>query len=117
MENFTYDAEGRLASQSGNGEADPTTYSYPGAGEVTVTDALGNATTLLYGSIGTEAQMQDALGNVTQLASNAASELTGVTTAGNSTYHYAHDSAGNLTSYTDPLGGTVTSNYAPGTQN
>ncbi len=58
---FTYDAEGRLASQSTGGGTGLETYSYTIPGTVTVTDALGNQTTKLYGSNGTVAQVQDAL--------------------------------------------------------
>ena len=112
---FTYDAEGRLASQSAGGGTGLTTFSYTGPGAVTVTDALGNQTTELYGSNGTVAQVQDALGNITQLQSKAAGELTSTTTAGGSVSKYGYDSSGNLTSYTDPLGGTVKTSYAAGT--
>ena len=117
QQTFTYDAEGRLASQSGSGGTGTQTYSYNSAGTVTVTDALGDKTTLLYGANGAVAQTQDALGNVTQLRSNTAGELTSATTAGGSLYQYAYDTAGNLTSYTDPLGGTASASYASGTDN
>ena len=117
VQNFTYNSAGRLASQSGNGGTNATTYTYPGAGQVTVTDALGNSSTLLYAANGTAAQLQDALGNVTQLKSNGAGELTSITSPSGATYHYAYNSTGALTSYTDPLGGTTTASYAAGTQN
>ena len=41
--NFTYDSVGRLAGTSQAGGADPVTYSY-NVGDVTVTDAAGDAT-------------------------------------------------------------------------
>ncbi len=114
---FTYDTEGLLTTQSVDNGAGLQTYSYPSTGEVTVTNAAGNLTTLLYGANDSVAQIQDTLGNATQLGSNSAGELTSLTTAGNNVYRYAYDAAGNLTSYTDPLGGTVNASYASGTQN
>ena len=44
-ETFTYDSQGRLASQAGTGGVAALTYSYPSVGEMTITDALGNKTT------------------------------------------------------------------------
>jgi YD repeat-containing protein len=43
---FTYNAQGWLASKSGSGGTGLLTYSYNGSGQVTITDALGNPTTL-----------------------------------------------------------------------
>jgi RHS repeat-associated protein len=113
---FTYDSEGRLASQSAGAGVGLETYGYSSPGAVTVTDALGDQTTELYGSNGAVAQVQDALGNITTLQSNEAGELTNASTAGGSTYQYGYDASGNLTSYTDPLGGTASASYAAGTQ-
>jgi RHS repeat-associated protein len=111
---FQYDSQGRLVQQSGDNGTSVTTYSY-GAGQVTVTDASGNATTLLYRADGSIAQVQDALGNTTQFQYNAAGEVTRAVTPGNNTYTYSYDSLGNRTSYTDPLRGTVSATYEPGT--
>jgi YD repeat-containing protein len=114
---FTYNAQGWLASQSGAGGSGQETYTYPSSGEVTVTNALGGPTKLMYGATGEIAQTQDALGNVTQLQYDSAGDLTGVVTPGNSTSSYSYNSAGDLTGSSDPLGGSIGATYASGTQN
>ena len=111
---FTYNSQGWLASQSSSGGTGQLTYTY-GPGQVTVTNALGNASTFLYGANGAIAQTQDALGNATQLQYGSTGLLTGLVTPGSSTLGATYDTSGNLTGYTDPLGGTVSATYAPGT--
>ena len=97
---FTYNAEGWLASQSGAGDAGLLTYSYPGPGEMTVTDALGDSTTYRYGLNGEVAQTQDALGDVTQYTYNAVGELTGEVTPGGESISVSYDASGDPVSYT-----------------
>ncbi|MEO1005698.1 MAG: hypothetical protein AAFW67_07565, partial [Cyanobacteria bacterium J06638_38] len=64
---FTYDDRGRLTQQSisGNGTAtEVLNYSYGDAGEVTVTDNLGNETELLLNENGQVGQLTDASGRL-----------------------------------------------------
>ncbi len=114
---FTYDSQGRMASQSGAGGTGMVTYSYPSANEMTVTNALGEQMTLLFDANGNIAQTVDPQGNATELQYNSVGDLTGIATPGNSTSSDTYNSLGDLTSATDPLGGTTTATYAPGTQN
>ena len=114
QESFSYDAQGRLTSQSGSNGAGAVTYSYPSPGTVVETDALGNATTLLYNTQGQIASATDTTGNAVQLGYDANGKLTSTTSAvGTSSYDY--DSSGNLIYYTDPSGASVYASYAPGT--
>ncbi|MGP0104360.1 CARDB domain-containing protein, partial [Rhodoblastus sp.] len=114
-ESFTYDSQGRLASQTGSGGSGAITYSYPSAGEVVETDALGNSTTLLYNTNGQVAQAENATGDVVNLQYNASDQLTEATEPDGSAYSYTYNASGNVTTYTDPQGDTVTATYAPGT--
>ena len=113
---FTYNAQGWVASTFSNGGADLQTYTYDDAGRMTVTNALRQSTTELFGSNGAVAQVQDALGNVTAVQSSTAGEVTGLASAGGSTVSATYDASGDLTGLTDPLGGSVSASYVPGTQ-
>ena len=112
---LTYDAQGRVSSQSGDGGAGRVTYSYDDAGQVNATDALGNTTKLLYDTDGNLSQAQDALGRAVQLRYDDAGNLSQVIGSDNSTYGFTYDWLGNPTSYTDPLGGKVAATYKSGT--
>jgi RHS repeat-associated protein len=114
-ENFQYDTQGNLTSQSGANGAGQVTYNYPATGTVTATDAAGNSATLIFDTNGNLAETTDPLGNVTKFQYNSSSELTGVVTPTGGTYTYSYDSNGNLIGDTDPNGGTVSATYAPGT--
>ncbi len=87
---FSYDSEGRLIDQHRDGGFNNETYTYLPAGGYTVTNALGDTTTSLFGLEGETAETIDGLGNVT---------------------HYYYDSNLNLTSVVDPGGGVFTYTY------
>ncbi len=69
-----YDSLGRLIETSENGGAVAVTYSY-NLGEITVTDALGDTSTIWLNQLGEVAQAEDALGNMTYLHYNASGQL------------------------------------------
>ena len=109
--NFSYDSSGRLASESQTGGADPITYSY-NVGEVTLTDAAGDAKQYFYGQNGEVVKAIDALGNVSFATYDSSSDLTSITGPTGLTQKYAYDAQGNLISSTDPLGQTTSYTYS-----
>jgi YD repeat-containing protein len=104
----------KLASQPAQNTGQ-VTYSYPGTGTVTETNAAGNSTTLIFEANGDLAENKDSLGNVTKYQYNSSNELAGVVMPTGATYTFSYDADGNLTGYTDPDGGSVSTAYAPGT--
>jgi len=89
VQDFSYDAEGRL-SQASLGGAQAIQYSYGSGGAVTATDADGNATTYSYDYRGLVAQVVDPLGH---------------------TVLYTYDNNGDLLAVTDPAGQASTYQY------
>ncbi len=94
---------------------DRSTYSYD-SGEVTVTDAAGDASRYLLRAKGTLVKTIDALGNVTLATFDSNGNLTSLTGPTGLTDTFTYDANGNLTSGTDPLGHTTTYTYT-GTDN
>ena len=109
---FAYDSQGRLSGQQRDGGAEALTYAYSTTG-YSVTDALGNATSILYDSQNRPAQIQDPLGRVTSTGYNAANEPTNVSTTGSAPLTLAYDPQGNPTQVVDPLGETQNFAYDP----
>ncbi|MBE7502048.1 MAG: hypothetical protein HS113_17490, partial [Verrucomicrobiales bacterium] len=114
-DSFSYDAQGRLiqTSQHCCGTAQQVTYAYDSAGTVTVTDATGRATQLLYGLGGQLAQVLDGEGRIVNFAYDGASRLRQLLGPGGERYRYAYDALGNLTAIEDPLRHTNTFAYHP----
>jgi len=105
---FAYDAGGRLAGTSRDGNTEPVTYAYGDPGELVATDGLGHAGRTFYDYRGLPLKTQDALGNVTAvtydpatLRASKVTDPTGQATA------YTYDARGNLTSSTDAIGHTT----------
>ena len=105
---YTYDDGGRLESQSGgcNGGC-ITTYAYGPAGEVTATDALGNATTYSVDHRGLLARIRDGLGNADMLTYDDRGQMIETTDAAGRTRTFAYDVRGNQVAETDALGYTT----------
>ena len=114
-QNFQYDSQGNLISESGSGGVGPLSYGYPSAGTFTTTDPAGNTATLIFDANGNLAETTDRLGNVTHFQYNFSNEVTGAVAPSGATYAFTYDASANLTGYTDPDGGTVSATYAPGT--
>ena len=108
---FTYDSQGRLASEYNDGGAQKATIAYSASGGYTVTDANENSDTTLYGLCGDTAETIDALGNVTRYTYGADQDLIAVQDALGQSATFAYDTQGDLTSETDPLGNTTTFTY------
>ena len=108
---FSYDAQGRLIETSLEGNADPIHYAYTSPGGVTMTNASGAMTTLLFNQHGSVETVIDPLGNTTQAQYNADQDLTELTTAAGTTYQYTYNQQGDLIRAVDPLGAAVTMTY------
>ena len=93
---FTYDAEGRLAGSSQDGDADAYTYSYS-LGEATVKDADGDATHFFFNEQGLLVKTIDPLGNVSFAAYNGNYNLTSATGPTGLVETFTYDNNGNLT--------------------
>ena len=104
---FTYDGNGRLSSEYDDGNAGKVSYGYATPGEVVESDAFGHPTTLLYNASGEIARVVDANNHTINLSYDDNGFLSEVVTAGGSVATYVNDPLGNVTGYTDPLGGSI----------
>jgi RHS repeat-associated protein len=110
---FTYDAQGRLASQSQDGGAQAITYTYDPTGAVQARDALGNAVSASPNLIGQANQTKDALGSTVQTSYDSNHNLTSLTAPGGIASTYSYDSQGNVVRSVDPLGNSLSFTYTP----
>jgi RHS repeat-associated protein len=101
---FTYDAQRRLAGVARDGGAEAVTFGYGPAGEVAVTNALGQASSLFFDHRGLLVQVRDALGNRADFAFDDRYNLATVSDPAGRTYQYDYDTRGNLSRIVDPLG-------------
>jgi RHS repeat-associated protein len=103
VEAHEYDASGRaLTSEVGNGvEKQTVTY---GAGQTTVTDALGNMATYEYANVHGLLRVTRVTGPCTSCGGSGAGPR-----------EWTYDEAGNITSYKDGAGKTTTYTYDPST--
>ena len=107
----TYDAAGRLAGTSADGGSLSKTFSYT-HGQVSITDALANTSSLYFDQHGQMAKTVDALGNPTYFTHDANFNLVGITNAVGSYATYSYDEFGKATAITDFLGNTNQFVYA-----
>jgi YD repeat-containing protein len=103
---WSYDAQGRLASTGRLGGAGAESYAYPAPGEYTVTDADGNTTTTFNDDRGNKGEAVDSLGNITRYDYDSKNNLIKVVMPDGTTT-YSYDSSGNMTRETNPLGHTI----------
>jgi RHS repeat-associated protein len=108
---WSYDAQGRLASESRLGGEEALTFAYPAPGEYTITDANGNATAYFRDAQGNLSETVDALGNITRYVYDQSRDVIRIIAADGTTTTMAYDSSGNMTSETDPLGYTIQYTY------
>ncbi|MCW5553064.1 MAG: Ig-like domain-containing protein [Verrucomicrobiae bacterium] len=115
QDSFAYDAQGRLIQTSQNccGGAQQVTYAYDSAGTVTVTDATGRATQLLYGLGGQLAQVRDGEGRIVNFTYDDLAQLTQLLGPGGERYRYGYDGFGNLSGIEDPLRQNNNFTYEP----
>jgi RHS repeat-associated protein len=105
-EYFTYDNQGRLASSYADGGTQTQTFTYS-AGQVTVTDATGDASNLDFNENGQLAKTVNALGNPTFYTYDSNFDLTKVTNATGASASCTYNGFGQVTSSTDFLGNTT----------
>jgi RHS repeat-associated protein len=115
QDSFAYDTKGRLIQTSQNccGGAQQVTYAYDSAGTVTVTDASGRITQLLYGLGGQLAQVRDGEGRIVNFSYNDLAQLTQLLGPGGERYRYGYDGLGNLSATEDPLRQVNNFSYEP----
>jgi len=108
--NFSYDNQGRPIMVSENGGDDPLTFAYD-EGKVTETDAVGDTSSFFQNQDGYVVKAVDPSGNVTTSDLNGEDEASSHVTPGQFAYTAVYDALGNITSETNPLGGTVSAKY------
>jgi RHS repeat-associated protein len=107
-----YDIAGRQDRQARDRGAETVTFAY-GANSYSATDALGNATTVLYDDLGRVAVVRDPLGRVQGFAYDSANHPVAEAVAGGGEATFAYDAEGNVTSAVDPLGESQNYAYEP----
>ncbi len=108
---WTYDAEGRIATASAKDGAETETYAYPAPAEYTIMNADGDKSAIFEDDQGNVGETIDPLGNITLYSYDSNNNLTEMVAADGTTTTYAYDSNGNLTSETDALGYTIKFTY------
>jgi len=107
---FSYDAQGRLADAHRDGGAEDTAFSYY-EGQVTATDALGDATNYYFDDRGLLLQVENPLQSTVKYAYDSDLNLVSTTDAAGQTYRNTYNAQGNLLSSTDPLNEAVIYTY------
>ena len=111
---FAYDNRGRLTRQSISGESTATevlNYSYGEAGQITVTDGLGNETELLLDENAQVGQLTDANGRSLDFSYDNQGNLTQILTPDDNSSLFGYDNQGNLTSEVDAEGNKTEFTY------
>ncbi|MCM0593810.1 MAG: CARDB domain-containing protein [Gloeotrichia echinulata DEX184] len=108
---YEYDNQGRLIKQSLDGNAEPITYSYDSSGGVTITDASGAVSKLLYNDRGTLGRIEDPLKRITQYQYDSNGNLTKLTAADNTVSTFTYDNLGNIISSVNALGQQIKYTY------
>jgi RHS repeat-associated protein len=113
VKHFQYDSQGRLTKESLNDGAQTVRYAYDSAGGVTVTDADGNVTKLLFNDRGQIERIEDALHRVTQLDYDVDGNLTGIVNPDGTFTEMSYDALGNPLNVLDAMGNQVQFGYHP----
>src|SRR5262249_50239719 len=108
---FGYDAQGRLVDAHQDNNQQDVSVAYLPAGGFTVSDALGNKSTVLTDDNRQRCQTIHPLGNVVRFSYTRGGTLTAVNGPQGSQSAYAYDLHGNCVSATDPLGLTTQFTY------
>ncbi len=112
---FSYDDQGRLSKQEGDGGANPTTFAY-GTDSYVATDANGDATGYFFDQTGQVFATADPLGHVVRASFDGSGDPTTVSSTGGGTTSITYETTGGGASSqtTDPAGGTITLSYTTG---
>lgn len=114
---YTYDSQGRLASESLNNDIGKITYSYDSAGTVTATDTTGASMQFCFDWRGVPVKTVDPLGNVSQVDLDSEGNMTRLTGPMGLSSQFTYDDSGNVTQITDPLGINTAFEYDPNFNN
>ena len=110
---FDYDAQGRLLQRSQEGEAQSAsaTYRYDAAGQITITDGLGETTQLWLTDQSAVGRIVDALGQTTQFQQDTGGNLAQLVNPDRTISNFSYDERGNLVEMQDALGHQIYFTY------
>ncbi|HNQ24642.1 MAG TPA: RHS repeat-associated core domain-containing protein [Phycisphaerae bacterium] len=101
---FDYDTRGRLAATALDGDREPLVFSYGSEGQVTATDALGNAGSFFLDYAGRIVKTENPFGNAVYFDFDDVGQLVGVTDPAGFSSTFGYDRRGNVTRISDALG-------------
>lgn len=114
-EYFSYGADGRLTSVDGDATTHWAGFSYGTAGQVYVSDALGDTSSYFLDDNGALIKATNALGNSVSLEYDVNDNLTRIFDPAGAFNQYVYDSRGNVSNWVDANGNSTrfsyTSNY------
>jgi RHS repeat-associated protein len=108
---YTYDTQGRLISNEGDGGAGKITYSYEDDGTTHITNEAGGVTSFRVNERGQPVEIINPVGAITRFEYDSYANLARVTDPLNQSYSMNYDNWGNLTQITDPLNNTTKFGY------
>jgi RHS repeat-associated protein len=106
-----YDAHGRLSGESRDGGGEAVSYEYGSAGELTITDASGAKTLLLFDQNGQLRQIRDPLDRQSSFEYDGTGDLVAYVSPTGLQWTYDHDARGNVVHSIDPLGHELRMTY------
>ena len=110
-EYFSYGADGRLASVDSDAASHWAGFSYGTAGQVYVSDALGNTSGYFLDDNGALIRATNALGNSVSLEYDLNYNLTRIFDPAGAFNQYVYDSCGNVTTWVDANGNSTRFSY------
>ena len=108
---YEYDGQGRLVRTSRDGDAEAVTLTYGNAGEVFITDALTDTTSLFFSDFGQLLETRNARDRSARFDYDAVRRLDRVTRPQDTVSLYDFDDNGNLTIVVKPDGGSLSFTY------
>ncbi|MGK7959023.1 CARDB domain-containing protein, partial [Crocosphaera sp.] len=108
---YEYDDFGRMTQQSLDNGNETVDYIYDSNAGVTVTDADGNSSKVLYNARGQIAKITDQLGRIYQFDYDSNGNLIATTNPDDTTSLFRYDSKGNITRSLNPLGNQIRFSY------
>ncbi|MCZ8191304.1 MAG: right-handed parallel beta-helix repeat-containing protein, partial [Microcystis sp. LE19-338.1B] len=110
---FVYDSQGRVTQESWNNGARVTNYQYDATGGVTVTDAIGSQTQMLFNEFGLMGRLEDPLDRLTRFQYDSDGNLTSLIAPDNTASVFTYDQKGNVLTSRNALGQQVKFAYEP----
>lgn len=108
---FTYDAQGRVLTESRDAGMGMLSFTYNELGQITVTDLNGQKTVASSDAYGQIARIQSPLNGIVSYTYDQNRTLSQYNVSGNATTTIARDALGNQIQTVDPLGHVVSSRY------